>query len=473
MKALAIDQGTTGTKGFTLEADGTFTKIANHEHKQIYPQPGWVEHDAEELLSNVAKVLKKAGKVDAIGLANQGETLVAWDKETGKPVYNAIVWQDDRTKTMTEALKAQGAESLTKTKAGLPLDPYFSASKFRWILDHVPEARILLAAGRLRLGTSDSYFLDRLTGTFATDVTTASRTSLMSLQSLQWDDDLCTLFGVPTECLPEIRPTTGVNGHVGKTPVTANLVDQQAALFGHGCTVPGDAKITFGTGAFALALSGHARPPQNEQGLLPTIAWQLAGQPPLFAVDGGVYNAASAVNWAKGLGLFTDYAEINAFAAEPALSRGIVFVPALSGLACPHWDRTASGLWLGLGLDTTKQDLMQAVLEGVALRAQEVLRAMDRLGGKGNVISIDGGLSDNEYFGQFLANVLNRKVVVAGSADLTALGTARMAMLGAGARTLPPLPTPKKSFEPHEPVSAKLLSRFDIAVIRAKGWKNF
>lgn len=473
MKVLAIDQGTTGTKAFTLDTDGAFTKVASFEHKQIYPQKGYVEHDAEELLGHFVKAIKKAGNVDAIGIANQGETMVAWDRETGKPVYNAIVWQDDRTKQVTEELKATGAETLTQHKAGLPLDPYFSASKFRWILDHVPESRILLSAGRLRLGTSDSYFLDRLTGSFATDVTTASRTSLMSLDTLQWDDELCALFGVTKECLPEIRSSTGPFGHIGKTPVTASLVDQQAALFGHGCMNVGDAKITFGTGAFALALVGRARPPKNDSGLLPTIAWQMGQQPPLFAVDGGVYNAASAVNWAKNLGLFNDYAEINSFKSESSIARGLVFVPALSGLACPHWDRAASGLWLGMGLDTTKQDMMQAVLEGIALRAQEVVKAMDRQSEKGNFISIDGGLSDNPYFGQFLANALNRKVVVAGTTDLTALGTARMAMIGAGAKSLPPLPIPKHVFEPKEPISAKLLSRFDIALIRSKGWKNF
>ena len=473
MKVLAIDQGTTGTKAFTLDADGTFTKIASFEHKQIYPQSGWVEHDPEELLSHFKSCIKKAGKVDCIGIANQGETIVAWDKETGKPVYNAIVWQDDRTKKITEELKGTGAEALTQHKAGLPLDPYFSASKFRWILDHVPESRILLSAGRLRLGTSDAYFLDRLTGTFATDVTTASRTSLMALDTLQWDDELCDLFGVPRECLPEIRSTTGPFGMIGKTSVTASLVDQQAALFGHGCMNVGDAKITFGTGAFALALAGYARPLKNDSGLLPTVAWQISQQPPLFAVDGGVYNAASAVNWARSLGLFNDYEDINSFKSESALSRGLVFVPALSGLACPHWDRAAAGLWLGMGLDTTKQDMMQAVLEGIALRSQEVVRAIDRMCEKGSFISIDGGLSDNPYFGQFLANALNRKVVVAGSADLTALGTARMAMIGLGAKSLPPLPKPKHIFEPTQPISAKLLSRFDIAVIRSKGWKNF
>ena len=473
MKVLSIDQGTTGTKAFTLDSDGKFEKIASFEHRQIYPQAGYVEHDPLELLNHITKAIKKAGAVDAIGIANQGETIVAWDRQSGKPIYNAIVWQDDRTKSLTEKLKAEGAEAITLGHAGLPLDPYFSASKMRWIIDSVPEAKALLAAGRLALGTSDAFFLARLTGQFATDVTTASRTSLMSLDTLQWDEELCTLFGVPRQCLPEIKNTTGPFGLIGKAPVTANLVDQQAALFGHGCMNPGDTKITFGTGAFALSLGGSERPVKNQQGLLPTIAWKIGNHPPLFAVDGGVYNAASAVNWAKGLGLFKDYSEINAFKNASALSRGLVFVPALSGLACPHWDRAASGLWLGMGLDTTRQDMMQAVLEGIALRACEVVKAMTRHGMKSDFISIDGGLSANPYFAQFLANALNRKIVVAGSSELTALGTARMAMLGAGAQTLPPLPEPRSSFAPSAPLSAALISRFDIAIIRAKGWKNF
>ena len=469
MKVLAIDQGTTGTKAFTLDEDGAFAKVASFEHQQHYPQSGYVEHDAEQLLTHITACIKKAGKVNAIGIANQGETIVAWDSETKKPIHPAIVWQDDRTKHITEKLKAEGAEALTQAIAGLPLDPYFSASKMRWMIDHVPEAKSLLKAGRLRLATSDAFFLDRLTGEFATDVTTASRTSLMSLDTLQWDDELCALFGVPRECLPEIRNTTGPFGMIGTTPITASIVDQQAALFGHGCMKPGDAKITFGTGAFALALSGAERPQKNLSGLLPTVAWRMGNQPAQFAVDGGIYNAASAVNWAKGLGLFSDYAEINSFTATSAISRGLVFVPALSGMAAPHWDRSASGLWLGLGLDTTQHDMMQAVLEGVALRAAEVVKAM----GRGEFISIDGGLANNSYFGQFLANALNRMVVVAGSADLTALGTARMAMAGAGAKTLPPLPAPRQSFLPTAPLSATLHSRFDIAILRSKGWKNF
>jgi glycerol kinase len=471
MKVLAIDQGTTGTKAFTLDEDGALIKVASFEHKQYYPQAGWVEHDAEELLSHVTACIDAAGNVDAIGVDNQGETIVAWDSKTGKPCYRAIVWQDDRTKDITEKLKEQGGEALTLERAGLPLDPYFSASKMRWIIDHVDEAKALRKQKRLRLGTSDAFFLDRLTGTFATDVTTASRTSLMSLDTMQWDDRLLALFGVPCECLPEIRSTTGPFGSYKRVPVTANLVDQQAALFGHGCAKEGDAKITFGTGAFALAIAGNTRSPKNEAGLVATVAWKQGTAPAAFALDGAVYNAASAINWARSLGLFSSYDDINSFNAPWALSRGIVFVPALSGLACPHWDRNASGLWIGLGLDTTKQDMVQALLEGIALRAAEVMQAMAASLPLRESISIDGGLANNAYFTQFLANALNRTVTIAASTELTAMGTARMAMAGLGASTLPPLPKPAQIYQPTAPISKELRGRFGEAISRAKEWK--
>jgi glycerol kinase len=471
MKVLAIDQGTTGTKAFTLDESGALIKVAGFEHKQYYPQAGWVEHDAEELLAHVIDSIEAAGKVDAIGIDNQGETIVAWDSKTGKPCYRAIVWQDDRTKDVTEKLKADGAEELTLERAGLPLDPYFSASKMRWIIDHVDEAKTLLKQKRLRLGTSDAFFLDRLTGTFATDVTTASRTSLMSLDTMQWDVELLSLFGVPRECLPEIRSTTGSFGSYKRIPVTANLVDQQAALFGHGCAKEGDAKVTFGTGAFALAIAGNTRPPKNGAGLVATVAWKQGTDPAAFALDGAVYNAASAINWARSLGLFSSYDEINSFSASCALSRGIVFVPALSGLACPHWDRNASGLWIGLGLDTTKQDMVQALLEGVALRAAEVMEAMAVSLPLGDAISIDGGLANNAYFTQFLANALNRAVTVAASTELTAMGTARMAMAGLGVSTLPPLPKPVRIYQPKAPISKESRARFGEAISRSRNWK--
>ncbi|MFN4143403.1 FGGY family carbohydrate kinase [Aestuariivirga sp.] len=474
MKALGIDQGTTGTKSVILGEDGTLAAGASFEHRQIYPRPGWVEHDPEELFAHVAGAIAAAPGAGCIGLDNQGETVIAWDAATGRPIHNAIVWQDDRTRGFTEKLKADGSEDLTLRIAGLPLDPYFSASKLRWLLDNVAEARGLLRQRRLRLGTSDAFFLARLTGRFSTDVTTASRTSLMSLDSLSWDPGLCELFGVPVECLPEIRPSAGEFGEAGGVPVTASLVDQQAALFGHGCARPGDAKITFGTGAFALALTGGQRLDGSRFGILPTLAWKLGDGPAVFAVEGGVYNAASAVNWARQLGLFSGFGEIDGFASRPAILRELAFVPALSGLGCPHWDRSAAGLWIGLGLDTTRQDMMQSMLEGIALRAAEVVAAMAELAPLGATISVDGGMSRNAYFLSFLANVLERRVIVPSTGELTGLGAARMAMLGlAGAEErLPPLPAPRTAIEPTAGWGKAARSRFAEALRRAKGWKE-
>ena len=472
MKVVAVDQGTTGTKSYVHDDAGRFSFIAGFEHAQVYPQPGWVEHDPEELVRHVTEAIAAAGKVDAIGIDNQGETVIAWDAATGRPIHNAIVWQDDRTKHVTEKLKAEGAEELTLKRAGLPLDPYFSAAKLRWFIDHVPEAKDLLRQKRLRLGTSEAFFLARLTGHFATDVTTASRTSLMSLDTFQWDAKLCDLFGVPMECLPEIRPSTGPFGEHKGVPVTASLVDQQAALFGHGCAAVGDIKITFGTGAFALAIAGPDRLNGSRFGILPTVAWQQQKEKPFFALEGGVYNAASAVNWARQLGLFSDYVEIDRFEKEPAILRDLAFVPALSGLACPHWDRSAAGLWIGLGLDTTRADLMQSLIEGVALRAAEVVAAMAELLPLGAAISIDGGMARNPYLQQFLADVTGRSIVVPSSTDLTALGTARMAMRGLGAATLPELPPPASSVRPVGTYGPQARSRFATAVTRARGWKE-
>lgn len=468
MRVASVDQGTTGTKSFTLDDLGHFTPAAALEHRQIYPQAGWVEHDAEELLANVKSCLDAIGEVDAVGIDNQGETVVAWDSRTGRPVYNAIVWQDDRTQDVTEKLKTDGAEELTLKRAGLPLDPYFSASKLRWFIDHVDEARTLLKQGRLRLGTSDAFLLDRLTGTFATDVTTASRTSLMALDTCTWDHELCKLFGIPLESLPEIRPTTGDFGKFGLIPVTASVVDQQAALFGHGVS----AKITFGTGAFALVLTGDRRVDGSQFGILSTVAWQHAGRPPQRAMEGGVYNAASAVNWARGLGLFKDFSEIGSFGAASALSQNLVFVPALSGLGCPHWDRNASGLWLGMGLDTTAKDLVQAVLEGVALRAAEVIAAMAELTPLENRISVDGGLTKNSYFNRFLANALGKTIIVQDSSELTGFGTARLAMLGKGAASLPPMPAPRTEIHSEAPLGPELKWRFTKAISRSRNWKT-
>jgi glycerol kinase len=275
-----------------------------------------------------------------------------------------------------------------------------------------------------------------------------------------------------SECLPEIRPTATRFGAFKSVPVTASLVDQQAALFGHGCSKQGDAKITFGTGAFALAIAGERRVDGSRFGILPTVAWRIGNGAPSFALDGGVYNAASAVNWARSLGLFRDYNEIASFEADAAILRHLAFVPALSGIACPHWDRNAAGLWIGMGLDTTRHDMMQALLEGVALRAAEVIAAMSELLPFGDAISVDGGLSKNPYFLQFLANALQKTIVVPGSAELTALGTARLAMLGAGAKSPPSLPQPKREIAPKSFDAASARHIFSEAVSRARNWKS-
>lgn len=473
---LGIDQGTTATKAFLLHANGEFRQLLSLEHRQIYPQTDWVEHDPLELLVGVERCLANAWQASGAGLANQGETVVAWDADSGKPLYNAIVWQDNRTHAFTERLKADGAEQITLERAGLPLDPYFSASKLRWLLDHAPGAVSLAQQGRLRLGTSDAFFLDRLCGEYATDVVTASRTSLMNLATGEWDPELCRLFGVPMDLLPPIRATTGRFGTARRSgiPLVASIVDQQAALFGHGCMDPGQTKITFGTGAFALAISGTRRVSAPERGILPTIAWQLGGTTS-YAIDGGVYNASSALDWARRLELFVRHEDIARFDGSSALERGLVFVPALSGLACPYWDRSAAGLWLGLGLDTDRRDLVRAILEGVALRSAQAIQGMNECIPLSDSISIDGGLSRNPYFCEFLARALGRTLRVPAVADLTGLGICRLALIGAGicdASTLPSLPSPQRTIVPASALSSALHGRFRDAVERARGWRN-
>jgi glycerol kinase len=430
MRFLAIDQGTTSTRALLVDATGA-RPVFSRGHRQHYPHAGWVEHDANELLASVQACLTIASDYDvtAVGIANQGESCLGWDAQTGDPVGPVIVWQDDRTADVTDRLRAEGCEPMVRAATGLPLDPYFSAAKLGWLLRENPTAQRLHANGRLRLGTTDAYFRDRLTGRFETDVTTASRTSLMNLRTRAWDPALCALFGVPRYCLPAITATTGDLGSTGRHPLTASVVDQQAALHGHGCRTPGDAKITFGTGAFALALTGDLC---DTDSVLPTIAWARKDEPPVHAIDGGVYAASAAVNWARDLGLFRDWADIDAFNAPPAISRGLAFVPALSGLACPHWDRRARGAWMGLALDTTPRDMAQAVLEGIAFRMAEVMARMSDAVPISAPVSIDGGMSANPWFCRFLAGALGRDVFVSAEPELTAVGTAQLAAHGAG-----------------------------------------
>ena len=471
MSILAIDQGTSSTRALCVHDDGRTEITHVAQHQQFYPQSGWVEHDPEELIASIEACIAASPAVSAIGIDNQGESCLAWHADSKQPLTPVIVWQDNRTHEVIEALKRDGHEARVLELAGLPLDSYFSASKLAWILENCTEAQALLHQGKLRMGTTDAYFLDRLAGRFVTDISTASRTSLLNIQTGQWDSELCELFGVPPEVLPEIVPTTGELGSIatpyGRIAVTASVVDQQASLYGHGCRKAGDAKITFGTGAFALTVTGNQLLRSPEQGLLPTVAWEIAPAKPVYALDGGVYCAGSAVDWGRKLGLFADYAEINQFARSAAINRGLVFVPALSGLACPHWDRSAAGLWLGMSLYTDRRDLIQSLLEGVALRAAEVIRAMGQFAALGERISIDGGVSVNPYFCQFLANALNRQVSVNSMAELTALGTAALAAGG----DLELVNDSQRDYLPDTDMSA-YLDRFDEAVARCRGWRQ-
>ena len=472
MTILAIDQGTTSTRALAVDADGSAAITSVTRHKQYYPQPGWVEHDPLELVRNIESALESVDDISAVGIDNQGESCLAWHAETLEPVSQVIVWQDNRTGDAIEDLERNGVGEEIMNRAGLPLDSYFSASKLAWIVNHIPEARELSKKGKLKLGTTDAYFLDRLAGVFTTDITTASRTSLMNLETGQWDETLCELFGVPMNALPEIVPTTGMLGTVAsrgvQIPIRASVVDQQASLYGHGCREAGDVKITFGTGAFALTVTGHKALRSPDQGLLPTVAWQHAGDQAIYALDGGVYSAGSAIEWARSLGLFAEYSSLNSFDKPPAIDRDLVFVPALSGLACPHWDRLAAGLWVGLSQDTDRASMTQSILEGVALRTAEVIETMSSLTEVGDEISIDGGVSVNPYFCQFLADSLGKDLAVKSFPEITAIGTAQL--VGAELILNDEGETGIQRYVP-SPVPEERAEKFADAVARSMQWR--
>ena len=469
-RVIGLDQGTTSTRALVVEPGQVPRIVHAVRHEQRFPRPGWVEHDPLELLANLRACLAAAGKAQAIGLANQGESCLAWDAMTTAPLSPVIVWQDNRTAEMIAQLAAAGAQSETLARAGLPLDPYFSASKLAWLLTALPEVKAARVAGRLCLGTTDAFFLHHLTGRFVTDVTTASRTSLMNLEAEAWDPVLCDLFGVPRECLPAIEDSVADFGTVANGPIRASIVDQQAALYGHGCRVPGDAKITFGTGAFALALTGEAIVKRPERGLLPTPAWRLDGNT-TYAVDGGVYDAGSAVEWARQLGLFAGFDELSAFDAPPAIARGLAFVPALSGLACPYWDRSAGAVWIGMTGGTTRRDMVQAVLEGVALRAAEVIGEIDSQMPIAGAIRIDGGVARSDYFSQFLADVLNRDVMRMDFDELSAFGCATLACSSETGPAISALDG-GRIFKPQTNAGQAWAARFAGAVSRSRGWRR-
>ncbi|HWF77892.1 MAG TPA: glycerol kinase GlpK [Caulobacteraceae bacterium] len=441
----AIDQGTTSSRCMLFDETGAVVAAAQKEHRQIYPRPGWVEHDAEEIWANVAEVtagaFAKAGArpadVAAIGVTNQRETTVVWEKASGRPIAGAIVWQDTRTDKLVAELGGEAGQDRFRAAAGLPLATYFSGPKIRWLLDQTPGARARAERGELLFGTMDAWVIWKLTGRHVTDVTNASRTMLMNLATLDWDDDLLAAIGVPRAMLPQIRPSSEVYGEAGGAlagvPVAAALGDQQAALFGQTCFSPGEGKCTYGTGSFLLVNTGE-RPVASKNGLLTTLGFQLAGQPAVYALEGSIAVTGSLVQWVRdNLGLIQHASEIEALAASVADNGGCYFVPAFAGLFAPHWRSDARGVIAGLTGYVNRGHIARAVLEAVAWQTREVVDAMAAdAGAPLAVLKADGGMTANNLLMQFQADVLDVPVVRPAITETTALGAAYAAGLATG-----------------------------------------
>ena len=446
----AIDQGTTSTRFIVFDQRGTTVAVDQVEHAQIMPQPGWVEHDASEIWANTQQVvvgaLAKAGLTTAdlvaVGITNQRETTVLWDKTSGQPVHNALVWMDTRTSDLVAGLERDGGQDRLRGQTGLPLATYFSGLKLTWLLDTIPGARARAEAGELLFGTIDTWLAWNLTGgasggLHVTDVTNASRTQLMDLETLDWDADILALLRVPRACLPEIRSSSEVygtcSGVLAGVPLAGLLGDQQAALFGQACLAPGEAKNTYGTGCFMLMNTG-AKPFPSTSGLLTTLAYKLGDAPAVYALEGSIPIAGALVQWLRdNLGLIAHASEIEALAASVPDNGDVYCVPAFSGLYAPHWDDHARGIIAGLTRFATKAHIARAALEAVAFQVREVVDAMTRDSGVAIVeLRTDGGMVVNELLMQFQADILGVPVVRPKVIETTALGAAYAAGLATG-----------------------------------------
>jgi len=445
---VAIDQGTTGSTVLVFDRSGRIVGRAYSEFKQHYPRPGWVEHDAEEIWRVTLRVLRQACRrarvqareVAALGITNQRETTVLWDRATGKPVHRAIVWQDRRTTPLCEALRAEGAEAQVREKTGLVLDPYFSGTKLRWLLEQVPRAAERARRGELCFGTIDTWLVWRLTGgkVHATDATNASRTLLYDIHARAWDPSLCALLQVPEAILPAVHPSSGEFGRTtpdvlgAPIPIAGIAGDQQAALFGQGCVDAGMAKNTYGTGCFLLLNTGP-RPVRSEHGLLTTIACDARGAP-AYALEGSVFIAGAAIQWLRdGLGLLRKAAESERLARSVDSSLGVYLVPAFVGLGAPYWDPDARGALLGLTRGVMRAHVVRAALESLAFQTRDVVEAMaGDAGGAISTLRVDGGAAANGFLMQFQADLLGVPVERPRVVETTAMGAAFLAGLGTG-----------------------------------------
>jgi glycerol kinase len=441
----ALDQGTTSTRCILFDHDGRFVSIEQKEHQQIYPQPGWVEHNAIEIRENTRQVLQKAvdqcgAKVQdiaAIGITNQRETTLVWERATGKPVYNAIVWQDTRTDAICNDLAREGGQDRLRERTGLPLATYFSGPKIKWILEHVDGARTRAEAGELLFGNIDTWIIWNMTGEHVTDVTNASRTLLMNLHTLSWDEEILNLLGIPPSMLPKICSSSEIYGMdrelLAGVPLAGDLGDQQAALFGQACYTAGEAKNTYGTGCFMLLNTGE-KPILSKNGLLTTIAYKIGGQPAIYALEGSIAITGALVQWLRdNLGLIEKSGEVETLARTVENSGGIYFVPAFSGLFAPYWRSDARGAIVGMTRYINKGHLARAALEATAFQTREVLDAMERDSGvRLTALKVDGGMVYNELLMQFQADLLDVPVIRPKVAETTALGAAYAAGLAVG-----------------------------------------
>ncbi|MFZ0290208.1 MAG: glycerol kinase GlpK [Candidatus Sulfotelmatobacter sp.] len=491
---LSLDQGTTSSRALLFDHDGAVRSVAQREFTQIFPEPGWVEHDPEEIAASQIAVALEAlaqahvqpSDVAAIGITNQRETTIVWDRTTGKAISNAIVWQDRRTAAFCEQLKAQGHENLIQQRTGLLIDAYFSGSKISWILEHVPGARKLAAAGRLAFGTVDTWLLWKLTGgrIHVTDASNASRTMLFNLHSGTWDGELLDLFGIPDSMLPSVRPSSEVYAEVSSVPglngirIAGIAGDQQAALFGQRCTTPGLTKNTYGTGCFLLQSTGN-RAVASTNRLLTTVAWQI-GDSTNYALEGSVFVGGAVVQWLRdGLGIIRKSSEVEALAGSVADNGGVYFVPAFVGLGAPHWDSYARGAIIGLTRGSNAGHIARAALESIVYQVADLMDAVQTDTSTPLLeLRVDGGASANDSLMQFQADVLGVPVARPAMTETTALGAAFLAGLAAGfwkeMQAISNLPQEERKFEPRMPRSQvnELRQRWNEAVSRTKGWKT-
>ncbi|ABW67199.1 glycerol kinase GlpK [Desulfosudis oleivorans] len=495
----AIDQGTTSTRFVVFDTTGAMVASHQVEHRQIYPEPGFVEHDPMEIRANTAGIIAEALKkgliepdqIAAVGITNQRETTVVWNRHTGRPLYNAIVWQDTRTADMCTALKQEGHEPLFKEKTGLPAASYFSGPKIRWILDNVEGARAAAEKGDALFGNMDTWLIWWLTGgpgkgVHVTDVTNASRTMLMNLETLAWDSELLKILDIPEKMLPRIMASSEVYGHAAQnwglapgTPVSGDLGDQQAALFGQVCFEPGEAKNTYGTGCFLLSNTGQKIIHSNH-GLLTTLGYKIGNEPPVYALEGSVAVAGSLVQWLRdNLNLIRTSPEVEDLAKTVADNGGVYFVPAFSGLFAPHWDSSARGLIIGMTHYINKGHIARAALESTAFQVNEIFSAMEKDSGiPFKSLKVDGGMAANDLLMQFQADLVRVPVIRSAVLESTVLGAAYAAGLAVG------FWSKKEDLRRHwkengqwQPEMAaalrdKMCAQWDKAIKRAAGWKE-